>query len=343
MNDPPSTRTSANDASRTDEATVTRSRYRTHDLDEAVEMLGSLYAAFKPSYFDNPGDDPVLQLGTDVVSSNSGPIEFVRLRHTVGGAAPVEPVTAPTFVVVGGGWALYRHGRHETATNLLMMPSWSSFYTAWQDLDAVTVGLDPDGVRRVAAEVTGTDPTTVTFTGINPVDSARARALASLVGHVRRDLLPDDEVLSSPLARAEIFRHLAIEALLTFPNTALAALDDPAHQDPGRAEPATVRRAVEFIDAHAGEPIGLADIAAAASLSPRGLQHAFARHRDISPLGYLRQVRLEHARRDLLAADSAAGDTVGAVAARWGFTHASHFTMAYRQRFGETPRTTLHR
>lgn len=102
-----------------------------------------------------------------------------------------------------------------------------------------------------------------------------------------------------------------------------------------------MRRATEFIDTHAGEPIGLSEIAAAAGLGPRGLQHAFARHRDTTPLGYLRQVRLERAHRELQGADPTRGDTVAAIAARWGFPHPSRFSADYRRRYGRYPSTTL--
>jgi transcriptional regulator GlxA family with amidase domain len=130
--------------------------------------------------------------------------------------------------------------------------------------------------------------------------------------------------------------------LWIFPNNAVAALDErPA---PGtRAEPATVRRAVAFIDANAHRPIGLADIAEAARLSARGLRRAFRRYRGCTPLHYLRQVRLAGAHRDLQAGDPTRGDTVPIIAARWGFTHAGTFSADYRRIHGRSPSQTLHR
>jgi AraC-like DNA-binding protein len=106
-------------------------------------------------------------------------------------------------------------------------------------------------------------------------------------------------------------------------------------------EPAVVRRAAEYIDTHAGEPIGLAQIAAAARVGARSLQLAFRRHRATTPLAYLRDVRMERARAELLAADPAAGDTVAAIATRWGFTHHGHFAIDYRRRYGCSPSQSL--
>ena len=85
------------------------------------------------------------------------------------------------------------------------------------------------------------------------------------------------------------------------------------------AEPVVLRRAVEFIDANAHRPVSTGEIAAAARISGRSLQHGFRRHRDTTPLNYLRQVRMDRAHHDLHVADPARGETVAAIAARWGF------------------------
>ncbi|OIV39463.1 hypothetical protein BIV57_01110 [Mangrovactinospora gilvigrisea] len=70
------------------------------------------------------------------------------------------------------------------------------------------------------------------------------------------------------------------------------------------------------------------------------MQYAFRRHLNTSPLTYLRTVRLDLARRQLLAA-AAASTTITEVAARWGFT-ASHFAALYRRSYGHPPTLDLH-
>lgn len=106
-------------------------------------------------------------------------------------------------------------------------------------------------------------------------------------------------------------------------------------------EPAALQRAIAFIDAHAESRIRLADIVAAAGIAARALQYDFLRHHQITPLGYLRRVRLERAHRDLLAADPAGGDTVSAIAARWGFAKTGRFAEQYRAAYGRLPSQTL--
>ncbi|MCD2196303.1 helix-turn-helix transcriptional regulator [Actinomycetospora endophytica] len=154
-------------------------------------------------------------------------------------------------------------------------------------------------------------------------------------------MLAHDEIATNPLVRAETFRYPATTLLTTFPNTALeAASDRPAPHTFG-AESAALRRATTFIDGNAHRDIGLADIAQAARIGPRGLQHLFRQHRSQTPLGYLRQVRMAGAHRDLQSADPTGGDTVSTIAARWGFAHPGRFSVEYRRLYGCPPSTTL--
>lgn len=103
--------------------------------------------------------------------------------------------------------------------------------------------------------------------------------------------------------------------------------------------PASVRAAEDFIRMHAGDPLRLADIAAAVGLPSRTLLDSFRRFRDTSPMRYLRQVRLQQARDNLRAA--APGMTVSQIALDCGFAHLGRFAQAYMEAFGETPSQTL--
>ncbi|MFD0427144.1 helix-turn-helix domain-containing protein [Streptomyces zhihengii] len=70
------------------------------------------------------------------------------------------------------------------------------------------------------------------------------------------------------------------------------------------------------------------------------MQYAFSRHTDLTPLGYLRRVRLHHAHTELRNA-SPATTSVAAIAVRWGFTHQGRFAAAHRAVYGESPSATL--
>jgi transcriptional regulator GlxA family with amidase domain len=116
--------------------------------------------------------------------------------------------------------------------------------------------------------------------------------------------------------------------------TNLPELPTSGHRTPG------LRRSVAFIHENADSDIGLTEIAAAANLTPRAVQYMYRRHLGVTPLEYLRRVRLDLAHRDLQAADPAV-DTVNSIAGRWGFSHAGRFSVAYRRVYGTQPSVTL--
>lgn len=202
---------------------------------------------------------------------------------------------------------------------------------------AVQVAID--AVDALAQEYFGRPGLHVRFTGSAPIDADRERHWRVVAAHAR-ELAAERGVLDDPLLRDALFRTVAAALLADFPND---TLDLPPAHDGAAAVPATVRRAVAFMEEHLAEPIGLLDIAEASRLSPRGLQDAFQRTIGVSPTQYLRSLRLRAAHADLLAADLVHPDTVAAIAHRWGFGHVPRFAAAYRAEYGENPRDTLAR
>jgi transcriptional regulator GlxA family with amidase domain len=105
--------------------------------------------------------------------------------------------------------------------------------------------------------------------------------------------------------------------------------------------PAYVKSGVDFIRAHADQPLTSRDIARAAGVPGRTLQYGFQRFLGTSPMQVLRDERLDRCRLALLAEADGAG--VAETARNWGFAHLGRFAENYRRRFGETPRQTLSR
>lgn len=103
--------------------------------------------------------------------------------------------------------------------------------------------------------------------------------------------------------------------------------------------PRTVRLAEEYIEAHWDQPITVEHLAQLTNVSVRSLFYSFRKSRGSSPMGFVKQVRLRHARQMLLHASP--GTTVAAVASQCGFSNLGNFAMDYRRAFGELPSNTL--
>jgi transcriptional regulator GlxA family with amidase domain len=170
---------------------------------------------------------------------------------------------------------------------------------------------------------------------LDPLPPKAAAAWRRTVDFVKDDVLRSPEAAANPLILGSAQRLLAATLLHGYgmepPETVEIRHD---------AHPSTVRRAVSFIESHPDLDLSIADIARAASVSPRAVQLAFRRHLDTTPTAYLRRVRLEQAHQELCDATAGDGVTVTAVAARWGFTP-SRFTEHYRGAYGQLPSQTL--
>lgn len=106
---------------------------------------------------------------------------------------------------------------------------------------------------------------------------------------------------------------------------------------PATVRPASLRRALAFVEANADSAITLADIAQAAGVPERTLYDAFRQSEGVSPMRYLRNLRLDRVRNRLIAGD----DQVTEAALCEGFTHLSRFAQDYAARFGEQPSQTV--
>lgn len=115
---------------------------------------------------------------------------------------------------------------------------------------------------------------------------------------------------------------------------------DELEADTSPARPATIQRAVDFIEANLAEPLDVAAIARHVRLSSRSLHEGFQGALGTTPMRYVRDMRLRAARRDLLAADPSV-EGVAQIATRWGFTHLGRFASQYRDAFGETPSSAI--
>jgi AraC-like DNA-binding protein len=183
----------------------------------------------------------------------------------------------------------------------------------------------------------------ITHDGWNhPVAGGWAIAKREPIGVVGQIMLAEtrtpDGAAGSPLLRTQLFRLAAAALLEAYPST----FADGIPSEPGWASPAAVRRALAYIELRAADDIGLADIAAAARLSVRGLQAAFRRAGRATPLAELRRTRLRRAHAELRSR-APYGTTVGAVAGRWGFHNLSRFSAEHRSVFGCSPSEALNR
>ncbi len=104
--------------------------------------------------------------------------------------------------------------------------------------------------------------------------------------------------------------------------------------------PYYVKCAAQFIREHYKQPLMLAQLVHVAGVSERTLSTGFRRFLDTSPMGYLKNYRLQKAHQ-MLKDGASQGKNVTGIALACGFSHPSKFARDYLQRFGERPSETL--
>lgn len=206
-----------------------------------------------------------------------------------------------------------------------------------RDVSAVSVMIDPGLLFGAAGGwPENGSPKTIRFESMRPVNPAAGLLWRDTVRYIQRCVLADDSI-ATPLVLGHASRLLVAATLAAFPNT---MVNSATAIDRSDGHPALLRRAKEFMEENAANDIALADIATALGVTPRAVQYAFRRHLDITPLQYLRCLRLDRAHAELLEADSRE-HSVAEIAARWGFAHTGRFAMMYRKAYGVSPRGTL--
>ena len=308
---------------------------RTRDPEEARAALERAYHRLRLT-------QPAAGFEMSLASTARGPLSTQRVRLIGWDSHGANDNTGLLRIgCLTHGRFLVRSGHTEITGGPVFLFPTGSYAARWESLGLSTLTVQRAVVENYARALTGRTNLRLEFTGHHPRTGAHTRYWQATAGHIVNHVLAGDTAAASPLLLEQSVRSLAIAVLQSFPSTFLETEDDS--RLPEAVQPAALRRAVAFIEAPLAEPIGLPEIAAAARLSPRGLQAAFRRHLDTTPMRYLRTTRLDAAHTELLAGDPARGDTVREITKRWGFAHLGRFTAAYRAQYGEPPTDTLRR
>jgi AraC family transcriptional regulator, ethanolamine operon transcriptional activator len=103
-----------------------------------------------------------------------------------------------------------------------------------------------------------------------------------------------------------------------------------------------VQRAREYIRAKLSEPLRLSELCNYARVQSRSLEYGFREITGLSPIAYVKTVRLNAVHR-VLSRSEASDRSISEIALDHGFWHLSQFSVDYRRFFGETPSTTRKR
>ncbi|WP_329343419.1 AraC family transcriptional regulator [Streptomyces sp. NBC_01352] len=252
-----------------------------------------------------------------------------------------DHVTGPYYLNFATSGALTSQAGRDEAVNdqgtAIVMPAgdpqWLHPHAA--GTECIGIRIDQELVESELTALLGREPADpVRFAFGLDLTSVSGRGVAALVRMLLTEAdRPPGGLFDQPAVRLHYVRTLVTALLTTHPHSYTDSLRRPA----GRAQhPRVLRHALEYIEAHLADPMTIGDIAAAAGCSARTLHDYFQDGLHTSPMGYVRDLRLRRAHRELRNT----GQPVTEVAYAAGFTHLGRFSAAYRKRFGVLPSET---
>jgi AraC-like DNA-binding protein len=312
--------------------------FRTRSPEEAVHLCAS---AFYPHRLALLG--PSHSFGLSQRVTRVGPITVGDSTYESDVALRFDGGRASYHVCVPlRGWLESRHrGRY-----LMSTPTLGSIYRPDSEITAtrwpgrsrhLQVKIDQFAVDRALEALLDTAlDSPIAFDAELPLQPDAAQDWVRLVLMVHRQLECADSLMRHPLVWDPLVESLIHGLLLVADHPHSQALAAPA-----QSGPAAVRDAMDLIEAGPHLPLTTSTLAKQCHVSVRTLQEGFRRHLGMSPMAYLRVVRLRRAHRDLRSANPS-HSSVTSIAHRWGFTHLGRFAAAHKTMFGESPLKALH-
>jgi AraC-like DNA-binding protein len=311
--------------------------FQTSDLDEAQAAMASTY-----------GDNRIRRTSRGSVNLNLWLTRAGRMNlgytNFEGDIRITAPPLSTGYIVAtpSAGHLAVSCGRDSVVLTpgrgVVLGPTESLVFEEWSpDCKVFGARIDRHDLESDLQTMLGRPaPGPIRFKFLIDFQAGEARSFLRAIDLIHDEARLPDGMSQNPTLSARM-AQLARDALLVCqPHNFSEELAGPARQ----VLPRTIQQAVEFIDAGPAQITTVTDVAAAACLSVRAVEVGFKRHLGLSPMAYVRDIRLARAHADLLESDPAT-TTVSLVAGRWGFAHLGRFTQAYRHRYGTLPSHTL--
>lgn len=266
------------------------------------------------------------------------PIPGLRLIRRSAPPPPVHSISNRTFCVIAQGSKTITLGnethRYDPAHYLITtaeMPTLAQITEATPEKPylGVVIDLDPAIVSSVMVE-TGHGATyaqsSVKALDVSPLDAGLLEAVVRLL---RAAESPQDARFLAPL----IMRELVYRLLLGAQGGRLRQLTmigGSAHR---------IASAIDRIRKEFAQPLRVEEIARDIGMSPSSFHQHFKTVTAMSPLQFQKQLRLQEARRLLLAEELDAASA----GFRVGYDDASYFNREYKKFFGEPPMRNVER
>ncbi len=244
-------------------------------------------------------------------------------------------------IVTRGRCEIRSEGRCFTANKhnaVIINPTGNIKVTYSPDCEKVVVLVDPETVKKELYEITRRPiKTPIVFQECFDISSSPGLDLVRLISHMTHDMFSESSFYTASNCLSQSAEKLLIQYLLrSIDNTHSYVIfkAEAEHQ------PAWLINIDAYIDNNIREAITPEALAKATNLNIRTMYERFKHHQGISPMAYVKKLKLEKARQELKKAHLT-GKSVTDIAMEFQFTHLGRFSAEYKKEYHELPSHTV--
>ncbi|MBR9829056.1 MAG: AraC family transcriptional regulator [Oceanospirillales bacterium] len=310
--------------------------FSSHDMDEVHNKVGE---AFKPHRFEPSGSTSTLNSRMHQFSMDQ--ISFHRLKY--GAAVEVDPDCLDDFFLLQmpvSGQAEIDCGDCSLISNcqqgVVLNPTQRLRMRYDNECDQLMLRISRQALEQVCSRYLG-------HSLKHPIefdchlDWRRSPVWLHMLEYITQLQKDAPTCLQQPLISRQL-EELIISTLLS---QQPSNYSQELSRDSRSLAPRHVKKVEEYIEAHAQNPLTPATLAELAGVSVRTLYAGFREFRHMTPMEFLRNVRLQRVRESLQQAHMT--QSVTDTAMYWGFSHMGRFSQEYQRLFGEKPSETKRR
>ncbi len=255
-----------------------------------------------------------------------------------------------THLVPGQGWVAFTYplswsgdytlnGRHASPGDIALFTPRLGYVSQGKDVISCGAGFKTDRLINEISALSGqdTDESQLTDDFLD-LKSASGIDVQRRINRVLSFCL-DQELRGDHYGMPEVAENalyeIAAQAVLA------QSVFSPESGHKRRSDLAIVRRAVEIAN-DIETPVTLSDLCRAAGVGHTRLSESFASIHGVSPIQYIKRMRLEKA-KDRLLDPYNPPNSIKDVSLQFGFMNGGRFSGDYRSLFGEAPHETLKR
>lgn len=243
----------------------------------------------------------------------------------------------PTVIEGDATWGLLPINKH----SLITLGKNAELYFKTANVSEITAAVIPSKrLEEYAANIEWIDlvDSIRTIKPVEPLNPGVANQLLATLGKGLKFHLEKHEEIYFP----EMWKSYEDDLLSTCLFALLHVKGNTSAQSDQRIPRYLVNKVREETLMNPGVPLTIDDLCLILRVKRRTLNHAFARVLGITPITYMRNVKLHRIRDEILNAPNEI-ISISQLATKWGFWHMSLFSRYYRKLFGEVPIDTLQR